>query len=233
MITFDSEKATYTSSHISIPHGFGTKQLGDGRKKEVIFDLKNKLQAQHVISPKQAHTTNCKVITSTNRTAELSYIDGVLTQEKNTVLTVITADCVPIIFEDPVQKIIGISHQGWKGTLGKLPAKMIENMEALGSKREDIRCAIGPCINECCYEVSRDLALEFGSVFGEDMFTRKDNTYFINLLKISYLQLRVSGILKKHISYFPFCTSCDEKKFWSYRRDNGLKGEMISFVLLK
>src|SRR5690606_2066666 len=127
----------------------------------------------------------------------------------NITLSVITADCVPIIFYDSTKKIIGISHQGWKGTLKKMPVQMIHNLKKVGSNPSDMFVAIGPSINECCYEVGADIAHQFASEFGEIVVINRNNRTYVNLLRANYLQLISSGIHKNHIDYFPFCTSCN------------------------
>lgn len=214
MITFNQHEGTYSSSIISVTHGFGTKQFGDGRNRKAII--------------KQSHSTNIQIISSSNN-IPIENCDGIITKEKQIVLSVITADCVPIIFYDPVMDIIGISHQGWKGTLKKLPQKMIQTMQKLGSTPSAISVAIGPAINECCYEVSKERADQFMEIFGESVVSIT-NKYAVNLLKANNQLLKDSGVLEKNIDYFPFCTACNTEKFWSYRRDKGIKGEMLSYI---
>ncbi len=236
MSFLQNRKGVFTSSLFSpfeLQHGFGTKLLGDGRRREVTLDLQEGLDSRVVVSPQQVHSTNIQVIT-TVPTSPFKPIetDGVITLLKEVLLTVITADCVPMIFYDLRQNIVGISHQGWKGTLNKLPKKMIHTMNSLGSAPKDIRVAIGPCINECCYEVGADVGDKFTTAFGKSVILTRGGKIYLNLLKTNYLMLISSGIKPTNIDYFPFCTSCQENTFWSYRRDNGIKGEMLSFVML-
>lgn len=214
MITFNKNEGIYSSSIIPITHGFGTKEFGDGRNRKSII--------------KQSHSTNIQIISSSNN-LPIENCDGIITKERQIVLSVITADCVPIIFFDPIKNIIGISHQGWKGTLKRMPQKMIQTMQKLGSTPSDIYVAIGPAINQCCYQVSKERAEQFKEIF-EETVVSISNSYSINLLKANNQLLKESGVLKRNIDYFPFCTSCDTEKFWSYRRDNGIKGEMFSYI---
>lgn len=215
MITFNKEKGIFTSSLIPIPHGFGTKQFGDGRSKPSIIS--------------QTHSANILLLKEIP-TITVSNYDGVITRLPHITLSVITADCVPIIFYDPINQLIGISHQGWKGTLEQLPKKMILNLTNLGSKVANIKVAIGPAINECCYEISKDLAAQFSKKLGSKFITKTKSNYYLNLLKINYQQLIAAEIQPQHIDYFPFCTSCNQKLFWSNRREKGINGEMYSFI---
>lgn len=215
MIFFDQKQGIYKSTLIPLDHGFGTKQFGDGRNK------KNSI--------KQTHSTNIQVI-SLESILPVEDCDGIITKEKNRELSVITADCVPIIFYDPVTNISGISHQGWKGTLRNMAQKMILEMIQLGSEIQHIKVAIGPAINECCYKVNSERAEQFKEKLGNTVITNRNNNNYINLLRVNYDQLISIGILSTHLDYFPFCTSCNTEQFWSFRRDEGILGEMYSFI---
>lgn len=218
MISFDSKTGVYTSSLIPIHHGFGTKQYGDGREKRSLI---RQTHSVHIHEWKQADK------------APISNCDGIITQVHGKLLSVLTADCVPIIFYDTEESIVGISHQGWKGTLQKLPQKMISRMKELGSTPANIKVIIGPAINQCCYEVGAEVVDTFTTEFSDSsIFSRNEGRVSLNLLKANYHTIVTSGILQNNIDYFPFCTSCQEKQFWSYRRDHGIEGEMLSFVMI-
>lgn len=227
MYIFTNNKFLVSGLEKKIDHGFGTKQFGDGRDKNL---LKNYFKNKIIVTPKETHSTN---IVEYKPGDDLSpnNCDGVITREKNVVLSVITADCLPIIYYDSVAEIIAISHQGWKGTLNRFPVKMIERMIELGSLVENIHCILGPAINDCCYGISNARLANFQKEFNTDFIFRKENeNYFLNLYKANYLSLKESGINETNIEYFPFCTSCDSEKFWSYHEYKKIDGEMLSFV---
>ena len=86
---------------------------------------------------------------------DYSDVDGLVTDEPGLCLTTFYADCVPLFFLDPVKKVIGLSHSGWRGTVGKIGKKTVEVMRSeYGCHPEDILAAIGPSICQTCYEVS-------------------------------------------------------------------------------
>ncbi len=100
---------------------------------------------------KQTHTTNVRVVTEKDRgkglTKPLDYddVDGLVTNVQGICLSTFYADCVPLFFVDPVKKAIGLSHSGWRGTVGKIGKKTVEKMqEEYGSNPKDILAAIGP-----------------------------------------------------------------------------------------
>jgi len=99
----------------------------------------------------------------------------------------------------------------------------------LGSKVGDIKVAIGPAIGTCCYEVSDNIASRYKSNFGSSVV----DSFKINLMRANYISLLRTGLLPSNIDRGFFCTSCQSNKFWSYRRDGGIIGEMISYVKLK
>lgn len=214
MIYSNSPKNLFHSTVLDprgLHHGFGTKAFGDGRD---ISTLKHYLNTHapaytHIIQPQQTHSTNVHIVSAGDLIEDViraADCDGLVTKERNVVLTVVTADCVPIIYYDPVSAIIGISHQGWKGTRDRAPAFVIEKMIALGSTPANIICAMGPAINTCCYHM--------------DLYTINQQT------------LQSAGVSAKHIDIFPFCTCCDAERFYSYRREGKINGEMIHFVMM-
>src|SRR3989338_8578176 len=218
MLVLKNEGYIYSDRVSSnIIHGFGTKKLSN---------LDNYL----VVRPKQVHGTEVAIITEKS---EKEYsADGLITTNKDLMLTVVTADCVPIIFVDEKTGIIGISHQGWKGTLNKLPAKMIDKMLSIGVTLQNLYCLFGPAINDCCYEIYGERLSRFQKEFSSDsIFRKQKEKFFLNLYKANYLTLIKKGIPPQNIELFPFCTSCDTKRFYSYHRDKKIVGEMISFVM--
>lgn len=214
--------------------GFGTKVLGDGRDSEVIksfLDQQGKSNLTIVV-PKQTHSTNVAVFekADSKSVVDIPNCDAIVTRETDVLLTCITADCVPMIFADDEAGVIGISHQGWKGTLGRLPAKVIETMLEQGATRENIKVAMGPAINDCCYEIFGERLDLFQQEFDNKIFRISVDKYFLNLYKANYQTLQKAGIVEINIDFHPFCTSCDARSFYSYHRQKPLQGEILSFI---
>src|SRR3989344_1895292 len=212
--------------------GFGTKKLGDGRDKNALRKyFKDKFSPVNIVFPKQIHSAD--VIVFKDQVSLTDQCDAVVTKKKDTILTVITADCLPIVYVDDLARVIAISHQGWKGTLNRLPAKVVDTMLGLGSLKKNIHCIFGPAINDCCYEIYGQRLENFKNEFQmDDIFRKTKQKYFLNLYKANFETLTKKGIPPKNVDFFPFCTSCDLKNFYSYHRDRKIAGEMISFVML-
>ena len=121
------------------------------------------------------------------------------------------ADCVPLYFVDPVHKAIGLSHSGWRGTVGRMGQKTLEAMaEAYGTKPEDVYAAVGPSICQDCYEVSEDVIDKFKEAFEQkywdSLFYQKENgKYQLNLWKANEILLLDAGIKKEHLQITDMC----------------------------
>ncbi len=242
MITYDSNLKIFYSTLINNEKffgGFGTRYLGDGRRIDNIFNFfnNNVISYKKIVIPEQIHSTNVSVFNSSlvDNIEKISETDGVITKDVNSVLTVITADCSPIMFVEKQYGIIGISHQGWRGSVKRLGQKMIKKIVELGGKKENIFVAIGPSIGECCYDIDDERYYQFIEEFdgySKKIFHRRQGKLHLNLSLLNYLQLKEIGIPEKNIDHFPFCTRCDKKRFFSFRRDKKEDyGEMMSFVV--
>ena len=242
MIIYDSNLKIFTSTLINDEKffgGFGTRYLGDGRRIDNIFNFfnNNGISYKKIVIPEQIHSTNVSVFNSSlvDNIEKISETDGVITKETNSILTVITADCSPIMFVEKQQGIIGISHQGWRGSVKRLGQKMIKKIVELGGKKENIFVAIGPSIGECCYGIEDERYYQFVSEFdgyADKIFHRRQGKLHLNLSLLNYLQIKEVRIPENQIDHFPFCTRCDKKRFFSFRRDKKEDyGEMMSFVV--
>lgn len=249
MIGYNSDFSIFYSSFIndgSFFSGFSTKMLGDGRDIHAIIKFLNfnKIIYKKIIIFGQIHSVNIHFYDSKNNNEiqKIDDVDGVITNQKNIVLIVRNADCLPIIFVDKHLGLIGISHQGWRGTLKKMAVKMVDMFVAHGSKKENVRIALGPAIGVCCYDITDDRYYDFMEEFHryeEKIFHFDHGRRHLNLSLLNYLQLRDEGIAKSQIDFFPFCTACDKKRFFSFRRSKATKdkgevfGDMFSFIIFK
>lgn len=120
----------------------------------------------------QTHTTNVAVVREEDRGKRFMETDGMVTNVPGICLVTFYADCVPLYFVDPVHKAIGLSHSGWRGTVGRMGQVTLEKMkEVYGTRPEDIYAAIGPSICQDCYEVSGDVIEEFQKSFNKSVLS--------------------------------------------------------------
>ena len=202
------------------------------------------MRVEDMVLSDQTHTTNVRVITEEDRgkgilrPQDYSDVDGMITNVPGIVLVTSYADCVPLYFVDPVRKAIGLSHSGWKGTVGHIEQKTVEKMhEVYGSEPKDIVAAIGPSICQSCYEVSDDVAEAFRANFTADeaadiLLDKGNGKYQLDLWKANWYVLTDAGILPEHLSVTDLCTACHPDLLWSHRKTNGQRGGLAAFLSL-
>lgn len=202
------------------------------------------MRVEDMVLSDQTHTTNVRVITEEDRgkgilkPQDYSDVDGMITNVPGIVLVTSYADCVPLYFVDPVRKAIGLSHSGWKGTVGHIGQKTVWKMhEVYGSEPKDIVAAIGPSICQSCYEVSDDVAEAFRANFTADeaadiLLDKGNGKYQLDLWKANWYVLADAGILPEHLSVTDLCTACHPDLMWSHRKTNGQRGGLSAFLSL-
>lgn len=187
----------------------------------------------------QTHTTNVAVVHPGDKGRQFMETDGMITDVPGVCLVTFYADCVPLFFVDPVRKVIGLSHSGWRGTVGKIGKVTIEKMcSTYGCAPENILVAIGPSICQDCYEVSEDVIEKFRENFSENLweslFYRKENgRYQLNLWEANRQILLESGIRTENIAVTNLCTHCNPDILFSHRTMGGKRGNLSAFLALK
>jgi hypothetical protein len=161
----------------------------------------------------------------------LGEADALFTRQPGLAVGVKTADCLPILVEDPVGRQVAAVHAGWRGVIGDALGVTIERLLTRGARLEDLRVALGPCIQACCFEVDGDLPERFRASFGERVVRRIDGKPKVHLdLPWAVAEsLRRRGLPPAHVDVLPHCTRCDAR-FFSHRRDAGMTGRMLSLI---
>lgn len=248
-----------------VTHGFSTRMGGvsediyasmnlsytRGDKEEAVTENFIRIAKALEVCPEdyvfsdQTHTTNIRVVTEEDRgkgfTKPRDYenIDGLVTNVKGLVLSTFYADCVPLYFVDVKNKAIGLSHSGWKGTVGEIGRKTVETMtREYGSKPQDILAAIAPSICRECYEVSEDVALEFQKIFPKEehkkiMDDKGNGKFQLDLWECNKRILMRAGIPEENISVTNICTCCNSDLLFSHRASQGKRGNLGAFMMLK
>ncbi|KJS19288.1 MAG: hypothetical protein VR72_19385 [Clostridiaceae bacterium BRH_c20a] len=162
--------------------------------------------------------------------------DALITNEPGVALIAFYADCVPIMFLDPVLKAIAIAHAGWKGTVLNITRKTVEKMgEAYGCQPQNILVAICPSIGPCHYEVDTPVISQFQNNFNKwekILKLKPGGKAQLNLWEANRLQLLDSGILDRHITVSEICTYCHPEILYSYRYENGKTGRLAGIIML-
>lgn len=164
--------------------------------------------------------------------------DGLISTREDVVLMTFYADCVPLMYYDPIKRIVASVHSGWRGTSNLIGQEAVRLMIQLGSKVEDINVGIGPCADKCCYEVDQTVLNAFKLNFKEDtseVFSNKkaNGRYMLDLKAANILALRQVGINLSQIEFSEHCTICSPEKYHSHRRTGYPRGSMSAFIQLK
>ena len=203
------------------------------------------VKPEDMVLSRQTHTTNVRVMTEQDRgkgmTRERDYtdVDGMITNVPGLCLVTSYADCVPLYFVDPVRKAIGLSHSGWRGTVGKIGKETVRLMEKeFGSDPSDILAAVGPSVCMDCYEVSEDVIWKVREAFDEELwpelfYEKPDGKYQLDLWKANESIFLESGILPEHIAVTNVCTHCNSQILYSHRTSGNRRGNLCAFLALK
>lgn len=192
------------SSYKNIKHGISTKEFGSMKDLDGSIDRNNlnsflstiDIEAD-AICMGQIHGGNIAIIKNKSDLM-IKNIDGLVTDKLNTPLAVMTADCLPVLFFDPVKKAIGVVHAGRKGLAKDIVANIMQELRnEFGSLSENIIAAIGPGIEKKCYEVDSEL---------------------VDIRYQARSYLLAEGIAHDNIEDINICTKCDTSQFYSYRR---------------
>lgn len=194
---------------------------------------------ENLVLTHQVHGDVVRVVTETDRSQGFVSrpapdCDALATNVPGLALAVFTADCTPVLLCDPVKGAVAAVHAGWRGTALGIVKKAVETMQsAFGSAPEDIRAAIGPCIDRCCFETDADVPEAMRAALGSDAEQAIDTCgggkFHVDLKEINLLWLRRAGVT--HAQTCPFCTACDTERFWSHRRVGTERGSLASVIV--
>ncbi len=202
-------------------------------------------RAERMVLAKQTHTTNIRQVTEADagkgysRERDYEDIDGLMTDVPGLVLVTSYADCVPLLFLDPVRRVIAASHSGWRGTAARMGCRTVEALrEAYGCRAQDLLVGIGPSICQSCYEVGEDVAAAFTGLSARDQalvrpIEGKEGKYLLNLQRINEQILQEAGVEKEHIFMTDICTCCNKELLFSHRGSRGRRGNMAAFLCLR
>ncbi|MBO5030605.1 MAG: peptidoglycan editing factor PgeF [Lachnospiraceae bacterium] len=222
------------------------------------------MTSNDIVCSQQTHTTNVRKVTAADKgkgvVCERDYtdVDGLITNEQGIILATFYADCVPLFIVDPVNRAIGLSHSGWRGTVGKMGKVTLEKMAAeYGTKPEFVKIAIAPSICQTCYEVSEEVALAFEEAFVRDdekaaqymsryqmdasqkeiedclLYQKENGKYQLNLWYANFRVFRDAGVPDENIEVTDVCTCCNPELLFSHRASQGRRGNLGAFLMLK
>lgn len=201
------------------------------------------IELDHLVMPRQTHSTNVRVINQDFLDASietqdemLEGVDALVCNVRGVCIGVNTADCVPIALADSRNSIIAIAHAGWRGTVGRIAQKTIETMTKLGSNPCDISAAMGVSICQNCFEVGDEVVMEFEKAGFEmsGIIFRNATTgkAHINLQEANRQVLVAAGLKEHNITLPEHCSRCESDRYFSARRLGINSGRTFTAILM-
>lgn len=238
-----SSPAPFDTLNMSFSAGDNPEHVRDNRKR---FLQLLGIPSDQIISCHQVHGIHLEQVGAEycGRGAldpddALPACDGLLTNESNVPLTMNFADCMPLVFYDPVRRAAALSHGGWRGTAGNIAGRTVKRMqEVFGSIPGNILAAEGPAIGPSCFEVGEDVQKAFVCLFQEEqqncLFRNKGGgKYLFSLAEANRLLMIRAGIRPEHIELSDICTYTRDDLFYSHRHSGGRTGRHMTVVMLK
>ena len=224
----------------SLNCGFGSGDAAESVARNRGIALRQLgLAADRLVTCHQIHSTTVVIVVRTWLREAAPQADGMVTRVPDIALGVLSADCAPILFQDPVANVIGAAHGGWRGALGGVVEATIEQMEAIGAARGRVCAAIGPCIARNSYEVGPEFPQRF---LAEDTASK---SYFAPAMRTGHFLFDLPGYIEHRLAragigtvqQAHYDTVAEEERFFSYRR-SCLRGERaygrgLSAIVLK
>lgn len=231
---------------------YATLNLGLGKNDQRKNVLENRRRFLHalgleltsLVAGRQNHGTGVAVVTEGDRgrgmdnyAKGLPGTDALVTNRRGMVLSIYFADCVPLLFLDPVGRAIGIAHAGWKGTIASIGRKTLWYMQReYGTEASQCLAAIGPSIGPCCYEVGQRVIGPLRKAFPDwsaYVVPIGGGKYHLNLWELNRRQLLSAGFREENVFVSNLCTACRGKLFFSYRAQGGSTGSLAAVIALK
>lgn len=231
-------KGMFESLNLSFTRGDDEADVQENYARVASFFGTDKTQ---FVCSDQTHTTNVRRVGKADagygvtRPRPYKDVDGLVTDEPGIILSTFYADCVPLFFVDPVHRAIGLSHSGWRGTVGRMGAETLLAMEReFNTRPEEVLAAVGPSICQDCYEVSADVADAFYKEFPghekEILLNKGNGKYQLDLWKTNEIILREAGIVEEHLAVTNICTCCNSQLLFSHRASYGKRGNLGAFM---
>jgi YfiH family protein len=203
--------------------------VSDRRAKHLDFLKGLGIDKKPLVRLQQVHGGKAvKIDAKTDISAEIPGADAAVTNVKGLVLSVRTADCLPVFFYDPEHGAIGIAHAGWRSTKEKISPAVADLMRsAYRSDSSKLIVGFGPALRQCCYEVNSEFLVHF-----PDSVVKMAHRHYFDTVGENAGQLISAGVGSRNIYDCGICTSCRNAEFFSYRNEKDAAGRMLSVIML-
>ena len=250
-----------TLSDGGVLHGFSTRLGGvspapwdslnlDDRRGDDIANVQENfrrlcaaldMDVRRAVLSRQVHRDDVRIVTAADAGKGLwtpqdyDSADALVTDVPGLPLVVFSADCNVILLHDPVRRVVGAAHAGWRGTAAGIAGRTVRVMrDTYGCDPADIRAAVGPAIGQCCFETDGDVPDALREALGaesEPFMAWNGRKWHIDLKAVNALWLRKAGV--QHIDVCADCTCCRTDLYWSHRKTGLRRGEQAALIALR
>ncbi len=232
---------SFASPADGVEHFFGTRlssvSVTPGRAAALAPGDCNR-GASVILSVKQVHGTDALIVDQPVAQGDAfeGGWDALVTNQSGVMVTVRTADCVPVLLCDPERRVVAAIHAGWRGAVAGIVPKTVALMVSrFGATVDRLQMAIGPSAGPCCYEVDEPVLARLREVFPEwRSVVRPVNSQKAHLDLRAFVrqQALADGLGADRVATIDACTICQPERFYSYRRDGVVKATMVSGIVL-
>jgi polyphenol oxidase len=196
------------------------------------------ITVSQLIFPKQTHSSNVVAVDENTQPDDLADTDALITNVPGLCICVMSADCVPILLYDPVNRAVGAVHAGWRGTVGKILTYTVQAMQqTYGTQPADLLAGIGPSISPDIYEVGSEVLEAARQAFGntEGLIHNENGNGkgHFNLWEANRRQLTDLGVMSASVEVSGICTYLHHDRFFSARKSANQAGRFAAGIILK
>ncbi|MFQ5673870.1 MAG: peptidoglycan editing factor PgeF [Nitrospinales bacterium] len=256
-ILIDPIKISALEKTFGLVHGFSPRNFKVAGKGEEVLRLGRRgqsgvsfehvrlflralnMRTEEVFLVRQVHGNGIYALEDASVTSAQTALieaDAIITPLPGRAIGVLTADCVPIIVYDPLQRVAGIVHAGRRGTAKNILFQTAAALKSrYGCKPENVLVGMGPGIGSCCYEVDEPCIRPFKKNYANWQRLIRPapgNRFWLDLFQANRQDALSAGIPEKNIFHSGQCTSCETHRFFSYRKE-GQTGRMLSLVMME
>lgn len=226
-------RGAYASLNLGLTSGDHEQHVLENRRRLAVA---LGIQQHQLVFPGQTHSSHVREVTPENMD-DLSETDALIVSRPGVCISVLTADCVPILLFDPEKRVAAAIHAGWRGTVGLITAKTVMAMrERFRVDPRNILAAIGPSISPLVYEVGEEVIEKAGDVFGKDrnvILEASGGRRCFDLWRANALQLLDAGVKEEAIENAGRCVFTEQALFFSARRLTIHSGRFASGIMIK
>lgn len=250
---------TFAGAHDGVQHFFGTRHQATGAgsggesatsgvpigcgaaggdRRSGNGPARRAMRLPVAVSVKQVHGTEALILDRALEAGETfaGGWDALMTNQTGVLLTIRTADCVPVLVHDPLNRVVAAVHAGWRGAVAGIVPKTLSLMRhRFGSEPVSLRVGIGPSVGPCCYEVDEPVLARLRTSFADWRLVIREtgrSRAMLDLQEFVRRQAQAVGVESEYIRTVRVCTACHPDLFYSYRRDGVVGETMVSGIML-